>query len=289
MAFDFAKLAAEVQSKGQNQTVAQAGGGYELPAAGLAFGRLVAYYELGKHAGSYQGKPKVNDKVRLVFELTGPKYPHREFDGVKEPIRMSLNINKSLSPKGLYLPLMTRMNHTKDATHMIGLVGRAFKFLVEHEEKGDKKYANIKIESIGAPTIDVENQETGEVETRIKDVPQAITPLKGFVVDFADEDMWDSIKIDGEWEARTDDKGNLIKAAQSKNVIQLEIMKALNFKGMPIYDYAMGKITAADQAAIDSAIGNEDEEHVADEAPEASTPVAAAAAVETEDALAGVV
>ena len=62
--------AAEDQSK-----VVSGGGDYTPPASGPTGARLVGYFETGKVNGEYQGKPKVSDKVELVFELIGKKHP----------------------------------------------------------------------------------------------------------------------------------------------------------------------------------------------------------------------
>jgi hypothetical protein len=55
-----------------------------------------------------------------------------------------------------------------------------------------------------------------------------------FIWSRPDLEQWASIFIEGEYPARTNDAGEIVKKASSKNVIQARIMKAQNFKGSPI-------------------------------------------------------
>ena len=126
-------------------------------------------------------------------------------------------------------------------------------------------YANIDKESVRKSIIQVPQVEDGEV-VGIVDQPfpvgAALTPLKAFVWDFADAKMWDSIFIEGEYSERKDEKtGKVTAEAKSKNAIQLEIAKALNFKGMPCYDYAAsklvgGRVTREGVYALDDVVGD---------------------------------
>lgn len=257
---DINKLIQKVSEKGPDQSVASAGGGdYTTPPAGQTGARFVAYYEVGKHAGEYQGKPKVNDTVQMIFELIGPKHPVRETEGgEKIPTRLTLTMNLSDNEKSGFHKLFSRVR--TEETHMVQLLGKPVLLNVTHATKGEgqnkRTYANIDKESVRKPTYQQLNPETGDLEDKVLEVGPAITPLKAFVWNFADAEMWDSIFIEGEWEERKDDKGNVTAPARSKNVVQEKIMSALNFQGLPCYEYAAKRMTKDDEAALDAAVGD---------------------------------
>lgn len=235
--------AAEDQSK-----VVQGGGDYTPPPAGPTGMRLVGYFETGKENGEYQGKPKVSDKVELVFELIGKKHPPREvtIDGTTTliPTRVSLNVNKSFSERGAWRKLFAKLNYDGSITHVAERLGAAFLGTIVHntvtKDGKDTVYANLKNSEgefmIGAPRVQVADPETGDIEERPLNVGPALTEPKMFLWDYCDKAMWDSIYIDGEYPARTDDKGVETSPARSKNVIQAKIKKASNYIGSPIYN-----------------------------------------------------
>lgn len=257
MAYDINAMMSQVADKGKDQTKASSGGGgdYVPPAAGFVRLRFVGYFETGKHASQWQGKEKTSDQVQLVFELSGPKHPPREFDGGKEPLRMTMKETLSLSEKAWFYKTFSAMNWEGKAKHMVQLLGQDFVGEIEHVTKGEgtnaKTYANIKRGSVRKPFV--ANIETGEDQRVPVEAP--LTAIKAFVVDFSTPEMWDSIFIGGEYPEKKDEKtGAVTRAAKSKNVIQAEIAASLNFKGMPIYDYAVGKFTKEDKVALDGAM-----------------------------------
>lgn len=232
-----AAAVAQAAAQGPDMTKAQKGGGgeYTPPAAGPTRLRLVGYFELGLQADEYQGKPKNRDKVQLVFELSGPKHPAKvNDDGSTTPIRMTITESYSLNDKSNFWKLFQKMNYDGSATHIAQLLGKAFRGTVYHKVKGDKTYANLRNDdgySITAPYY--QDPETGE--ERVLAVAEPITPLKVFLWNFATKEMWDSIFIDGEYPAKTDEKtGEVILPAKSKNVIQNAIRSALNWSTSPM-------------------------------------------------------
>lgn len=215
----------------ENQTE-QKGGDYTPPAEGRVGLRLVGYVELGKHAGEYMGKPKVNDKVRLIFELHGKKWEPTKLDsGEIVPVRMGLTMNKSFTKKSGYYKLFLKMrDEREEVTHMIDMLGEAFLADVRHEtsEKDGKVYASLKNKdgdfTIRPPYVeenlkDEDGELTGEVERKRVKVNDPIGDCKLFIWDAADEEQWASIYIPGEYDGK------------SKNTLQLEICKAVNFPG----------------------------------------------------------
>lgn len=232
---------AQAAAKSPNMNEAQGGGDFErvLPVAGLVRLRLVSYIELGKHAGEYQGKPKISEKVMLTFELSGPKHPPREIevDGVKKLIPMTITVNEniSLNEKANFFRLFKRLNHTGEYTHFAQLLGKGFLGTIVHAaDKKDPKiiYANLRDDS--GYTIRPAYHEDLEGNSVKVEVDAPLSPLRCFLWNFASKDMWDSLFIDGRWEDKKDDKGEVIKEGASKNYIQNRIKAATNFAGSPI-------------------------------------------------------
>ena len=257
-AFNIRAAIDAAKNKGPDMTQAQAGGGdFELPAEGFVRLRFVGYFETGKKESTWQGKKRINDGAELVFELSGPKHQPREVDGTKYPMRVTERVKLSLNEKSNFFKLFTAMNWEKKATHIAELLGSEYVGTIKHNKKtiDGKEFTFVNVNDIRRPFS--VNPETGD-EYRLE-VDAPLTELKLFLWDFATPEMWDSIFIEGEYEERKNDKGEVTSPARSKNVIQEKIMKALNWKASPIYDYAMGKITSADAAALDDAVGDVDE------------------------------
>ena len=254
MAFDIKSAIAAAKGKGPDMTKGEQGGGFEKPAIGFTRARFVGYFELGKKESMYKGVKKVNNAAELVFELSGPKHAPRETDNGKVPHRVTVNVNLSLNEKANFFKLFKALNWEGKASHIAELLGQDYIGEIEHRESeiDGNKFTFVNLVNIRKPFST--NPETGD-EYRIA-VDQPLTPLKLFLWDFATPEMWDAIFIEGQYEARTDDKGKEISPAKSKNVIQAKIMKALNWKASPIHDYAMGKVTKEDSADLDAAIGD---------------------------------
>lgn len=243
MALDLKAKIAEAKKTGPNMSEAQVGGGdFVPPAVGLARARLVGYFEMGMHEEEYEGKKRDRTKVDLVFELSGPNHEPRKLeDGTLVPIRITVQETLSLSDKANFFKLFAAMNYAGKATHMAELLGEAFIVEVFHKKSkdGKKLYANLKGAKDTIPVGDGYNVKGTTVQDPLTgkhvliEVAPAITELKAFLWDIADKEMWDSIHIPGEWEARREgDK--VIAPARSKNVIQQKIMKAKNWAAHPL-------------------------------------------------------
>lgn len=238
MTLSIAQMAAAVAETApdMNKAVKGGGGAYTPPAAGMVRLRLVAYVETGKHKVQITGKPdKIEDEVKLTFELSGPKHEPKVLDdGTKLPHRITLTLNRSMNEKANFYKLFKRMNYKGLATHMSQLVGEAFKGTVVHKVVGEgddkKTYANLKDDAgytIQPPRVD--DPETGD--TRDLVVAPAISPLRLFVWNTRAEflkPMWDSLFIDG-----TSGEGD---NARSLNVFQDRIKAATDYVGSPIYN-----------------------------------------------------
>lgn len=241
MTIDFKALGAKAAAEGADQTKSVAGGGdYTPPAEGPGLARFIGYVELGKQKGTFQGKPTVKDKVRLIFELVGKRHPATEnADGTKTPQRVTIDESYSLNEKANFFKLFQRMNYRQDAQHIVQLLGDGFKVEVIHDKwtgKDGKERIDVTFKGPGGYTIAPPRKEDEDSETGWVDVtvPPATSALRCFLWDQADLNQWASLFIDGQYPERKDDKGNVIPA-KSKNVLQNKVKSATNFQGSPIH------------------------------------------------------
>lgn len=284
-----AALAAQAVAKGVDMTKAQQGGGdYTPPPEGPCNLRFISYIEIGKQARKVKGVEQIKPRCLLTFEVSGAKYPVSESG---EPIRITIEETLSLNEKANFFKLFTRMNYDGKAQHITQLLGGAYRGRIVHDkwqgQDGKEKITAVLRNDAGytitPPRVEVEKMDedgnpTGEVEVRNVTVAPAISPLKAFLWDFCDMDQWNSLFIDGEYPARTNDKGEVTHPAKSKNVLQARIKQAKNFVGSPIHT-----LLASNGKSLDIP----DAEDPADAAP---TPTAAPTQpVDANDALAGVV
>lgn len=214
------------------------GGDYEIPAAGIARARFIGYYEVGKHEEEFKGEKKLREKVELVFELSGPNHPPRDFNGEKVPQRITARETYGLTDRNHFLKLFRQMNYSGKATHMAELLGEPFLVEIFHTKSkdGKKTYANLRgPNGYNIKGTTVQDPVSGGMVT--VDVPPAMTDVKVFLWDQACKDMWDSIYIDGEYPEQKDEKtGEVTRPAKSKNVLQEKIMAASNWPEHPLYE-----------------------------------------------------
>ena len=290
MAIDFKALGAKAAAEGADQTKAVAGGGdYTPPAAGPGLCRLVGYVELGKQKGTFQGKPTIKEKVRLIFELVGKRHAVADDE---QPYRITVDENLSLNEKANYFKLFQRMNYKQDAQHMAQLVGEGYKCEVIHDTwtgKDGKPRTDAVLKgpagyTISPPRKEDEDSETGWVDVA---VPAARSTPRVFLWNYADLEQWGSLFIEGEYPERKDDKGVVIKPASSKNVLQAKVMSATNFVGSPMHTLLLTNGAELDLPNV----GEEDERgNEQDGAPSTSVPAAASSTTSpSNDKLGGIV
>lgn len=247
MSFDVQSAIAAAVEVGPDMNEAKAGGGgdWTPPAAGAVRLRLISYIELGIHDDEWNGQTRKKEKVALQFELSGPKHPPREFDGKKVPDILTLTMNKSLSEKAGFFKLFKRLNHTGEYKHFAQLLGKPFKGIIHHVEKGegDKKkvYANLFDDAgytIAPAFYEAMDPETGDLRSLPLPVDEPLSPLRCFIWDAPAQlkEMWDSLFIDGRYDDKKDDKGNVVKEGKSKNHWQNTIKAASNFSGSAIHE-----------------------------------------------------
>jgi hypothetical protein len=241
MTIDFKALGQLAAAEGKDMTQASVGGEYTPPAAGPCRLRFIAYVELGKQKGTFQGKETVREKAILTFELSGKNHPPAiKEDGSKEPIRISIEENLSLNEKAHFFKIFTRMNHSGTARHIVELLGNAYKGEVVHDkwkDKTGKERTTATLRGADGYTVQPARIEDDEVDGgwRVLEVAPAISPLKCFLWDYATTEQWASIFLEGEFPEKKKPDGTIIPA-KSKNIFQNRIKGAVNFHGSPMYN-----------------------------------------------------
>lgn len=232
------RLAAE---KGPDMNETTGGGSfeYEPPGEGPALATLIGYIETGKKTDERYNK--IVDTVQLIFELAGGKSQPRVLeDGTKIPHRVSINLNLSLNEKANFYKLFRKLNYKGDAKHMAELLDHHWLVNVRHRKSEDGKRTYVNLDDIDRnytfrPPVRIEGDElAGDVKKIPIAKPERLSELRLFLWDFPSKAMWDSLYIDGSYEARTDEKGNVISPARSKNVIQERIKEAINWADSPM-------------------------------------------------------
>jgi len=272
--YDIQAAIAQAAAQGPNMAEGQkmGSGEFSQPAEGWGYCRLIKYIELGVHTEEFKGQPKKREKVYLAWELSGPQHPVKE-DGTPHVIGFTETL--SLVDKANFFKLFSRLNYDKTCTHFAQLLGKPFRCRVVHKVVGEgdnqRKYANLRDDAgytIVPPFVEVFDEATGAVSSKLVTVPEAKTPLQCFLWNFATKEMWDSIFIDGHWEAKTNDKGEEISPPKSKNYFQNRIKSADNFAGSVIAELlfaggtpdvpeaeAPARVAAVAQAAQDAKVG----------------------------------
>lgn len=277
MTFDIQAAIAEAAETAPDLREATAGGGgeYTLPEAGLCVATLIGYIEIGEHESEYKGVKKTKKKAQFIFELAGGKnQPKVLDDGTKIPHRITVTENVSQNAKAGYFKLFTALNHDGQARHFAQLLGRHYLVTIHRTTsgEGDKKreYANLWDDNgytLRAPYLEQGDPLAGDVQLVPVNKPEIISALRLFVWQTASKPMWDSLFIDGEYEAKPAANGKPALAAKSKNVIQNKIRSALNWKGSP-----MQQILEDGELNLDPLVGA---------GADVATPAATTASVQT--------
>lgn len=203
--------------------------------------RFVGYVELGQEPGEWKGKKKINDKVKFIFEVTGPKIEPRN-DGLAHTISFNLNKPERISEKSNFYKLFRKMNYEDKYKVFAEMLGQAFRGQIVHNKSADgtKTYANLNDADgnylIAPPWFD--DPESGE--RKLLKIAEPVSPIKCFLWNYPDKEQWDSLFIDGEYEAKDG------QPARSKNYLQNRIKEALNWVGSPMQEALFGDIDIGD-------------------------------------------
>lgn len=255
MTFDLNSIIDQAANESEDMSEASKGGGGATPPnAGTCIATLIGYIELGRRVKKgYKGAPdKKVRKARWIFELAGGTNPHTKSEDGTQTFAKRITVNtwlpepgKKPSDKSGFYKLFSAVNHAKDPAVKIPaqLLGKHVKVIVSQEKftpegGGDE----ITFGSIGnaqdgfriSPArVDVTDPETGMPtgEFRLINAPEVVSSQRCFLWEYANQQMWDSLFIEGEYEAVEAADGKAARPAKSKNVIQEEIMQALDWKG----------------------------------------------------------
>ena len=231
------------------------GGGATPPVAGTCLATLIGVVELGRRLKKgHKGAPdKKVRKARLTFELAGGTNPHTQNEDKTASFAKRVNVNVWLPEPGrqphaksAVYKLMSKLNYAKDDAIRIlaQCIGKHYKVVVSVEEFTNDAGEVIKYGSLGGaeegyrispPQNDITDDDgmpTGQV--RLIAAPEVIGETRVFLWDYANKAMWDALFIEGEYEATEAADGKPAKPAKSKNIIQEELMQALDWVGSPM-------------------------------------------------------
>lgn len=210
-------LAAQNAEVADDMNVAEAGGGGKKLPTGATLARLVQVVELGEHAQTYQGQSKgAAEEIFLGFELMSPGFCND--DGTPYLYR-TRSIKISRNEKANARKIFLKMNWKNDVATFPELIDGLF--LIYFKEVDSKAKPGTKVTVWDTdnilPPLDPLSKQPYQAP------PGKQENYKLFVWKFANQECWDSLKIDG-----TYDDG------KSKNWIQEKILSAVNFEGSPI-------------------------------------------------------
>lgn len=243
-----AVAAAAAVTKDMNE-VQKGGGEYKPPAAGGCIVTLIGYIEKGvQHVPASKHDPikfpaKDEEQVDLIFEISGKGHEPKEVDGKLFPERMTVTLKKSLNEKAWFYRIFKAFCAAYPelgATHMAQFLGKHFLSKIEHsvpKKEGDRVYASLKQKASGYVFSAPQFTNPATDETTVIPAPKVISEFRVFLWDVPSIEMWNSLYIEGMYEAKKDEKtGKEIYPAKSKNVIQEGIKRAKNFQGSPLFD-----------------------------------------------------
>lgn len=215
-----AMLNAAIETQSVDMTETGTGGFEKIVLPKGAYNcRMIEYIEFGKWTPMHQGKPTgrpaaLNAKVQFCFY--GP-------NGEEVYVR-SLRMPISNSEKANAKKLFDRMNYGGQLKHLAQGLNQCYRMELDVVEKDGKEYNTMVFETLSAlPKFD---PETGEA-IKLPDFDP--TKLKLFLWNAPTKESWDSLFIEG-----TDDKG------KSKNYIQEDILKAVDYPGSPLQQLIEG-------------------------------------------------
>lgn len=227
-----AKEAQEASGIDMNEAVTGGGGSRLLP-AGIAFIQLIEVIELGKQPQEYNGTKKDPLlETQLAFAVTGQcqtpgpdgsfeKYTNE--DGtpyIMRPYPMAMNRNEKATAFKLF-KLMNYKGIYKSFGEMLGQKWLANIVHVAKSKTDPTIVSRIDMTSI-RPAIDPMSGQPYPIPDAPDSYFKAFSWVKPTLA------AWDSLFIEGTWEAKDG------KPAQSKNRVQETILGAVDFEGSPL-------------------------------------------------------
>ena len=217
------------------------GGSRGLLPTGTAIVRLSTYVEFGKHVETFAGQAKPPTlQFKLGFRIVGGGGKNKEGKGEKYVqadgnlpyISDFFDTAMSQHEKSKAVKYFNALNRVGNkATHFVQKVAEQCLYTVPITvvTKAGKEYNHIDFSNL-QPALNSEFEEYANT-----DLPQLKEEhIQVFLWDSPTKEMWDSIEIKGQWEARTDDSGAVISPAKSKNFLQEKCIAAIDFEGSPL-------------------------------------------------------
>lgn len=257
MSFDLSAIVEQAANESVDMSEAsKGGGGATPPAAGVCIATLVGYIEKGTRIKKgYKGAAdKKMRKATWIIELAGGSNPHTKTEG-DNPVTIAKRINintwlpapgKAPNAKSGFYKVFSAFNADKTAKIPAQCLGRHVKVNVSVEEFTNESGEVIKYGSVGnaqdgfritpaqIDLTDDAGMPTGQV--KLIPAPPVVSTIRCFLWDYATKEMWDSLFIEGEYEAVEAKEGQAARPAKTKNVIQEEIKTALDWVGSPMYN-----------------------------------------------------
>ncbi len=208
------------------------GGSDTLLPEGYSVARLVEYIEFGMHKKEFNGQVKAPAlEFQLGFALFGEGY----VNGDKPRMIRTYRTGLSNHEKSAAYNMFKLMNYNKTARHFAQLLGESILVKIVHQQPkaGGNPYA--KIDPMGfLPPID-------PVTRKAYPCPEASDDMyRLFLWNSPTKESWDSLYIDG-----IDDNG------ESKNYLQEYCLKAVDFKGSPLYNLLYGNSSLVKESLVE--------------------------------------
>lgn len=212
-------------------------GGRGLLPVGTAIVRLASYIEFGKHIQEFNGQKKPAAlQFKLGFCIVGGGGINKEGKPEKYvqeegnfPFISTFDTAMSQHEKAKAVKYFNALNRVGNkATHFVQKVAEQciYKLDVGLETRNGKEYN----------TYDFTNLQLA-LDGNFMPLTDANTPklddshIQVFLWEQPTKEMWDSIHIEGQWEAQKDATGKVTRPARSKNFLQETCLSAIDFEG----------------------------------------------------------
>lgn len=191
--------------------------------------RMIEYIEYGKWVPTHQGKPTgrpaaLNFKVKFCFY--GPNGEEVYINSLRMPVSNSEKANAK--------KLFDRMNYGGQLKHIAQGLNQCYRMELDVVEKDGKEYNTMVFETLSPlPKFD---PNTGEA-VKLPDFD--VSKLRVFLWNAPTKEAWDSLYIEG-----TGENG------KSKNFIQEDILKAVDYPGSPLQNLLEGGLPMPPMDAV---------------------------------------
>lgn len=208
------------------------GGGARLLPEGYAMARIVEYIEYGNQPQEYMGVAKEAAlEFTMGFALYGQGYQND--DGTPYVLR-TYSTALSRNEKARAFKLFKALNWKGTAKGFAQLLGDGILVKIKHQAKS-------KTDATVVSRIDFEGflPPFDALSKQPYPIPEASDDLyRMFLWNTPTKEAWDSLFIEGMWEAKDG------KPAESKNRIQEAILGALDYQGSPLQQLLGGAVMA---------------------------------------------